>query len=147
SSVVLAEVDEIEQLNRDLGLPPGIAQCQMARATALIGRAPLADIDAQLEAATETFASAGYIDDAIGPIATGVCAAAVAGDMEQAQARREALLTRAEGRRIRHWLAAADIWTTGTDHHHRVMWPEGTEQAVAAWTTPLVSRRRSTQET
>jgi hypothetical protein len=141
--VVLAEVDEVEQLNRDLGLPPGIAQCQMARATALIGRAPLADIDAQLEAATETFASAGYIDDAIGPIATGVFAAAVAGDMELAQARKEALLTRAEGRRIRHWLAAADIWTTGTDHHHRVMWPEGTEQAVAAWTTPLVSRRRS----
>ncbi|MCL9759193.1 hypothetical protein [Frankia sp. AiPa1] len=141
-TLVLAEIDDIEQLNRDLGLPPGIAQCQMSRATALIGQAPLATIDELLRSASDTFTVGGYLDDAIGPIAIGVFAAAVDGDLERARARKAVLFQRAEGRRVRHWLAAADIWTLGADPHGRVTWPEGTEASVTAWTAPLLARRQ-----
>ncbi|CAI7978110.1 conserved hypothetical protein [Frankia sp. Hr75.2] len=140
-TLVLAEIDEVEQLNRDLGLPPGVAQCQMSRATALVGQASLATIDELLDAAAATFTADGYLDDAIGPVAIGVFAAATHGDLELANARKAALFQQAEGRRVRHWLAAADIWTLSTDPQGHVTWPDGTSASVAAWTAPLLARR------
>ncbi|KPM56418.1 hypothetical protein ACG83_00135 [Frankia sp. R43] len=140
-ALVLADIEEIEQLNRDLGLHPGIAQCQMSRATALVGQASLATIDELLDDAAHTFTAAGYLDDAIGPVAVGVFAAAASGDLTLANTRKEALFQQAEGRRVRHWLAAADIWTLGADPHGRVTWPEGADVSVAAWAAPLTARR------
>jgi hypothetical protein len=144
-AAVLAEVDEVEQLNCDLGLPPGIAQCRMAQATALAGRASLAEVDALLEDAVQTFTAAGYLDDAVGPVAVGVFAAAVDGRAELAAARGEDLLARARGRRVRHWLAAAEVWTAGAGglagHLDRMAWPDGPDQAASAWAAPLAARR------
>jgi hypothetical protein len=140
-TAVLAEIDEVEQLNRDLGLPPGIAQCQMSRATALIGQTPLDDVDQMLTAAADTFTRSGYLDDAIGPLATGVFAAAAYGYPVLAVRRRAELMRRAQGRRVRHWLAAADIWTLGApEPNHPVTWPSGPEAGTTAWTSPLLDR-------
>jgi hypothetical protein len=140
-TAVLAEVDEAEQLNRDLGMAPGIAQCQMARATALIGQAPLADVDQMLTTAADTFTRSGYLDDAIGPLATAVFAAAAYGQPALAIRRHTDLMQRAQGRRVRHWLAAADIWALGApEAEHPVTWATGPRTGAAAWARPLRDR-------
>jgi len=138
---VLAQIDEAERLNRDLNLQPGIGQCLLARAVALAGTVPLAEVDAILDEADTVFTEAGYYDDALGAPAVGVFAAAVAGDDELAQQRRQALLERSHGRRPRSWLAAVDTWTGHTDHLDQVTWPQHPTQAHTNWTQPLHQRQ------
>lgn len=133
-------LDEAETLNRDLNLPPGIGQCLMARAVCAIGTAPLDEVDELLDAADTTFLRAGYLDDALGPVAIGVLAAAAAADNDLAQRRRDELITRSQGRRPRTWLALADIWTGGRDHVDRVTWPQGADQAYADWRAVLTAK-------
>jgi hypothetical protein len=144
SVAALPVIDEAEALNRDLGLKPGIGQCLMTRATALAGTAPLPAIDDLTAQAEETFASGGYVDDAIGPLAISVFAAAVAGDQDLAEQRRRHLQARAEGRRPRHWLAVADVWTGHREAFERMAWPQGAEQAWRDWRQVLTDRRSAT---
>lgn len=139
-SASLPLIDQAEELNRDLGMKPGIGQCQMARATVFAGSAPRHVIDELTVQAEETFTSAGYLDDAFGPLAVAVLAAAVEGDEDLAEQRRRHLQRRAKGRRPRHWLAVADAWTGHREAFDRVAWPQGSEQALRDWNTVLNER-------
>ena len=136
----MAVVDEAEPLNRDLNLPPGVGQCLMARAVSSVGSVPLDETDELLADADATFRRAGYLDDALGPLALGVFAAAVDGDRSLALRRRQTLIDRGIGRRARTWLAAADAWTGSRDHFDRISWPQGRDAAYDEW-AGLVGRR------
>jgi hypothetical protein len=138
---VLNQLDDTERLNRDLNLQPGIGQCLLARAIALAGTAPLADLDAILAEADEVFTNAGYYDDALGAPAVGVFAAAVAGDDELVEQRRTNFIARCQGRRPRTWLAIVDTWAGQRDHLDSITWPQGSAEAYAAWTNVLQRRR------
>lgn len=138
---VLGQVDEAERLNRHLNLHPGIGQCLVARAVAMAGQAPLADVDVLLAEADAVFTEAGYFDDALAAPAVAVFAAAASGDDELALRRRAAAIERARGRRSRTWLAAVDIWTGGHEHADTVVWPQGRDEAIRAWSAPLQLRR------
>lgn len=132
-------LDEAEALNHDLGLPPGIGQCLTARAIASIGSAPPDEIYATLADADATFTRAGYLDDAIAPVAAAVLVAAT-GNQEEALARRDELISRSHGRRVRTWLAAADAWTNRTEHFDEVSWPSGRDRAYDLWRRVLTTR-------
>jgi hypothetical protein len=140
-------IDEAESLNRDLGLKPGIGQCLMTRATALAGTVPRHVVDDLIAQAEETFAGAGYLDDALGPLAVSVFAAAVEGDQDLAERRRHHLRSRAEGRRPRHWLAVTDVWTGHREAFDRVTWPQGADQAWRDWSQVLADRRAAANPT
>jgi hypothetical protein len=140
-TAVLSEIDDVERLNRDLDLQPGIGQCLLARAVALAGSVPLGDVDAILAEADATFTGAGYFDDALGAPAVSVFAAAVAGDAGLVRERRSSLLARSEGRRPRSWLAIVDTWAGEGDHLPTITWPQGEAEARAAWSSVLDARR------
>ena len=139
-AATLARSDEAEQLNRDLKLRPGIGQCLVARAVALAGKAPRAQVDGLLAEADAVFTDAGYVDDALTAVAAGVFVAAVAGDDALARERRAVLFERAQGRRPRSLLAVADAWT-GEDGDVAVTWPQGRAEAYAAWRSTVSARR------
>jgi tetratricopeptide (TPR) repeat protein len=134
-------LDEAETLNRDLNLPPGIGQCLMARAVCQMASARpdlgIDRIDDVLADAEATFRRAGYLDDALGPVALRVLAAATVGDQELASQRRTALVAQAEGRRARTWLAAADVWTGNRAWFDRIRWPQGADAAYRDWRAVL----------
>jgi hypothetical protein len=135
-AAALAHLDEADQLNRDLNLQPGIGQCLVARAVALVGSAPIREVDALLAGADATFSNAGYFDDALGALSAGVFAAAVTGDDQLAEERMETLLSRSEGRRPRTWLAMADAWMDRRDRFDQVSWP----LRVSAFSPPRLCR-------
>ncbi|MGH9111317.1 MAG: hypothetical protein ACRDZN_03310, partial [Acidimicrobiales bacterium] len=136
----LALLDEAEALNRDLNLAPGIGQCVTARAVCGIGTMPRAEVDVLLADADSTFLRAGYVDDALGPVALRVLAAAAAGDDELALERRAELADRSEGRRARTWLAAADAWTDHVGAFDGPTWPQGQDAAYDDWHAALTRR-------
>jgi hypothetical protein len=138
----MTTLEGAERLNRDLRLAPGIAQCLMSRATALVGTAPGDEVERLLRDAQTIFTDAGYLDDALGPSAVAVFAAAVAGDPSLAAERRAALYERAQGRRPRHWLAVTDLWTDQRADFTRLTWPQGSDEAAQAWLDVLEERRR-----
>jgi tetratricopeptide (TPR) repeat protein len=138
---ILSVIDQAEALNRELGMKPGIAQCLMTRATALTGTEPRPVIEQLLDEAHDTFADAGYLDDALGPRAVAVFAAAVDGDTDLAEERRRRLYAEAAGRLPRHWLAAADVWTGHRDAFDQAQWPQGAEHAWDAWASVLTRRQ------
>jgi tetratricopeptide (TPR) repeat protein len=141
-SSALTVIEQAESLNRDLGMKPGIGQCLMTRATATTGTAPPGAVDELVDEAVATFRGAGYLDDALGPLAVSVFAACVGADRNLALRRREHLYQQAEGRRPRHWLAITDVWTGEPDAFNRVAWPQGAEQAWRDW-EQVLNRRRS----
>jgi len=141
-SAVLSILDRAEALNRELGMKPGIGQCLMSRATALVGTQPLPVIEQLLEEAHEIFTGAGYLGDALGPRAIAVFAAAAEGDTDRADEYRRRLYAAAAGRLPRHWLAAADVWTGHRDAFDQARWPEGAEHAWQAWANALIQRQR-----
>jgi hypothetical protein len=140
---VLDRIDDAERLNRDLNLHPGIGQCLLARAVALSGAVPLAEVDVLLAEADTTFTEAGYYDDALGAPAIAVFAAAVTGDHDLSQQRRTTFLERAQGRRPRTWRAIVDAWTHHQDHLGDVTWPQGDGPALADWLSPLRAKQES----
>jgi hypothetical protein len=140
----MATIDEAERLNRELRMAPGIGQCLMSRATAMIGSASSEDVERLLREAEAVFSDAGYLDDALGPLAVAVFAAAVDGDTALAEERRTLLYERAQGRRPRHWLAIADLWTGQRVDVNRLTWPQGPGQAARDWIDVLGQRRRTT---
>jgi tetratricopeptide (TPR) repeat protein len=142
-AAILSVIDQAEALNRELGMKPGVAQCLMTRATALTGTEPRPVIEQLLDEAHDIFADAGYLDDALGPRAVAVFAAAVDGDTDLAEECRRRLYAEAEGRLPRHWLAAADVWTGHRDTFDLVQWPQGAEHAWDAWAGVLTRRQRN----
>jgi tetratricopeptide (TPR) repeat protein len=138
---VLPIIDRAEALNRDLGMKPGLGQCLMTRATALVGTEPRAVIEQLLDEAHEVFTSAGYLDDALGPRAVAVFAAAADGDDKLAVEHRHRLYREASGRLPRHWLAAADVWTGHRDAFDQVRWPQDADAAWHAWADVLTRRQ------
>jgi tetratricopeptide (TPR) repeat protein len=138
---ILPIIDRAEALNRDLGMKPGIGQCLMSRATALAGTEPLSAIEQLLEEAHDVFTGAGYLDDALGPRAVEVFAAAVDGDDELAKQHRRRLYREASGRLPRHWLAVSDVWTGQREAFDQVRWPQGADKAWQAWSDVLTRRR------
>lgn len=139
-AAALALLDEAESLNRDLGLHPGIGQCLTARAVAYAGNRPSDDVDALLDEAHTVFVSAGYVDDALAPVAAGVFTAAVGGDLELARARRHELEVQSAGRRTRTWRAAAAAWVGERDHFDAITWPQGSEAAWTSWAGLIAAR-------
>jgi tetratricopeptide (TPR) repeat protein len=137
----LPVIDQAEALNRDLGMKPGIGQCLMSRATALAGTEPRPVIEQLLEEAHDIFTGAGYLDDALGPRAIAVFAAALDGDTDLAGQYRHRLYAEAAGRLSRHWLAVADVWTGQRDAFDQVQWPQGAEQAWQDWADVLGQRQ------
>lgn len=139
-----ASLDEAETLNRDLNLPPGIGQCLMARAVcALASGSSLDTVDDLLTDAEATFLRSGYLDDALGPVAVGVLAAAATGDSDLAAQRRAALVEQTKGRRPRTWLAAADAWTGQRAWFDQITWPQGRDAAHTDWRSVLDHLRHS----
>lgn len=138
---ILSVIDRAEALNRDLGIEPGIGQCLMTRATALAGTQPRPVIDQLLEESHDIFAGAGYLNDALGPLAIAVFAAAVDGDTDLAKHFRRRLYSEAAGRLPRHWLAVADVWTGQRDAFDQAQWPQGADQAWQAWADVLAQRQ------
>jgi hypothetical protein len=113
----------------------------MTRATALTGTEPRPVIEQLLDEAHDTFADAGYLDDALGPRAVKIFAAAVDGDTDLAEEHRGRLYAEAAGRLPRHWLAAADVWTGHRDAFDLAQWPHGAEHAWDAWASVLTRRQ------